>query len=260
MKTASCSSCNLFNVCIPQGLDKDNIEKLDTLVRRPRPIHRGEHIFRSGDGFRSIYAIHSGTVKVYLLTDACEEQIIGFYLPGEILGFNSIETEEYTCSAVALETSSYCEIPFSQVEEVCRRIPELQRQVFRLMSREISFSNDMMLSICRKNAEEKLATFLVSLSNRFQHRGYSAREFRLAMSRQEIGIYLGLTIETVSRTFSRMQKQNMIKVDRRSVTINDLPALRQISSGMAPDVIPLLPVHWPPARKPKSSGGGAFMF
>ena len=239
-KTASCSSCNLFNVCIPQGLDKDNIEKLDTLIRRPLPIHRGEHIFRSGDGFRSIYAIHSGTVKVYLLTDACEEQIVGFYLPGEILGFNSIEKEEYTCSAVALETSSYCEIPFSQVTEVCRRIPELQRQVLRLMSKEISFSNDMMLSVCHKNAQEKLATFLVSLSNRFQHRGYSAREFKLAMSRQEIGIYLGLTIETVSRTFSRMREENMITVDRRRITIDNLPALRQISSGMVPDVIPVL--------------------
>ena len=240
---ASCSNCNLFNICIPQGLDKDNIEKLNTLIKRPRPVHRGEHIFRAGDKFRHIYAVRSGTVKSYVLTDACEEQIIGFYLPGEILGFNSIKTEEYICSAVALETCSYCEIPFSQVEEVCSRIPELQRQIFRLMSKEISFSNDMMLSICSKNAEEKLATFLVSLSNRFQHRGYSAREFKLAMSRQEIGVYLGLTIETVSRTFSRMQKKDIIKVDRKSVAINNLPTLRQISSGMAPDVIPLFPVH-----------------
>lgn len=242
-KTASCSSCNLFNICIPQGLDKENIDKLDTLIRRPLPIHRGEHIFRAGDQFRSIYAIHSGTAKAYQLSDHCEEQIIGFYLPGEILGFNSIEKEKYTCSAVALETSSYCEIPFSQVEEICRKIPELQRHIFRLMSREISFNNDMMLSICSKNAQEKLATFLVSLSNRFQHRGYSAREFKLTMSRQEIGIYLGLTIETVSRTFSRMQKEDIIKVDRKSVIINDLPTLRHMCSGMTPDVIPLFPVH-----------------
>lgn len=242
-KMASCSSCNLFNICIPQGLDKDNIEKLDTLIRRPRPIHRGEHIFRAGDKFRSIYAVHSGTAKSYALTDAHEEQIIGFYLPGEILGFNSIEKEEHVCSAVALETSSYCEIPFSQVEEICRKIPGLQRQIFRLMSKEISFSNDMMLSICSKSAEEKLATFLVSLSNRFYHRGYSAREFRLAMSREEIGIYLGLTTETVSRTFTRMQKEDIVKVDRKSITINNLTTLRQICSGMPTDVIPLLPVH-----------------
>ena len=240
---ALCSSCRLSGTCFPQGLDRDDVQELETLVRHFRPIHRGEHVFRTGDKFQNIYAVRSGTVKVYRLSAGFEEQIIGFYLPGEVLGFNSIEQGEYVCSAVALETSSFCAFPFSLLEEVCRCIPALQHQVFRLMSKEIVFSNEMMMSHCGKDARQKVAIFLLSLSNRYQYQGYSAREFRLTMSRREIGIYLGLALETVSRTLSRMQEDNLITVDRKSVMINDLPALQQVCTGLGPDVIPLIPIN-----------------
>lgn len=240
---ALCSSCRLCGTCIPQGLDTADVQKLETLVKHGRPLRRGEHIFRTGDNFQSIHAVRAGAVKVYRLSADFREQIIGFYLPGEVLGFNSIEREKYVCSAVALETSSLCSFSFSRFEEVCRSIPGLQHQAFRLMSKEIAFSNDRTMSHCSQDARQKVATFLLSVSNRFQHQGYSAREFRLAMSRREIGLYLGLALETVSRTFSRMQRDNLITVDGKSVVINDLRALQQTCSEMGPDVIPLIPVN-----------------
>ena len=241
---ALCSSCRLSGTCVPQGLDKDDVEKLETLVKRLRPMRRGEHIFRAGDRFQSVYAVRSGSVKVYRFNSDFEEQIIGFYLPGEVFGFNSIEQEKYICSAVALEASSFCAFSFSRVEEVCHSMPGLQHRMFRLMSKEIASGNDMITSHCSKDARQKVATFLLSLSNRFQHQGYSAREFRLVMSRREIGLYLGMALETISRTLSRMQRDNLITVDGKSVIINDLRDLQQACSGMVgPDIIPLNPVN-----------------
>lgn len=238
-----CSSCRLYGTCIPQGLAMDDVQKLETLVKRGRPMRRGEHIFRTGDNFQYVHAVRSGAVKVYRLSADFKEQIIGFYLPGEVVGFNSIEREKYVCSAVAMETSSLCSFSFSRFEEVCRSIPGLQHQAFRLMSKEIAFSNDMTMSHCSHDARQKVATFLLGLSNRFRHQGCSAREFRLAMSRREIGIYLGLALETVSRTFSRMQRDKLITVDGKFVVINDLRALRQACSDKRPEVIPLIPAN-----------------
>ena len=231
---ALCGSCRLAGACVPQGLDKDEVEILETLVKRLPPLRRGEHVFRTGDSFQSVYAVRSGAVKVYRFNSDFEEQIIGFYLPGEMFGFSSIEQEQYVCSAVALETSSVCAFSFSRVEEVCCSVPGLQRQMFRLMSKKIASGNDRITSHYIMEARQKVATFLLSLSNRFQHQGCSAREFRLAMSRREIGIYLGLTLETVSRTLSRMQRDNLITVDCKSVMINDLRDLQQTCSGMGP--------------------------
>ena len=221
----------------------DDVQKLETLVKRGRPMRRGEHIFRTGDNFQYVHAVRSGAVKVYRLSADFKEQIIGFYLPGEVVGFNSIEREKYVCSAVAMETSSLCSFSFSRFEEVCRSIPGLQHQAFRLMSKEIAVSNDMTMSHCSHDARQKVATFLLGLSNRFRHQGCSAREFRLAMSRREIGIYLGLALETVSRTFSRMQRDKLITVDGKFVVINDLRALRQACSDKRPEVIPLIPAN-----------------
>lgn len=238
-----CSSCRIAGTCVPQGLDKDDVGKLETLVKRLRPMRRGEHIFRAGDRFQSVYAVRSGSVKVYRFNSDFEEQIIGFYLPGEVVGFNSIEQEKYVCSAVVLETSSVCAFSFSRVEEVCRSIPGLQHQMFRLMSKEIASGNTMIMSHCTTDARQQVATFLLSLSNRYQHQGCSAREFRLTMSRREIGIYLGMALETVSRTLARLQMDNLLIIDGKSVVINDLPALQQTCSGMGTDVIPLIPVN-----------------
>ena len=228
---ASCSNCNLSELCLPRSLTPQEFDDLEDIIKRSRPLHRGDHIFRSGDPFHSLYAVRSGTVKLYTTTDAGDDQIMGFYFPGEIMGFDAIENDRHLCSAIALETITYCAFSFTRLEDLCKKIPGLQHQIFRLMSRELSSDNELLLTLSNKNAEEKIATFLVSLSSRFNRLGYSSTEFRLAMSRQEIGNYLGLTIETVSRIFSKLQRENYIATERKIVQIKNLAALKVLCSG-----------------------------
>lgn len=230
---ANCSNCNLQELCLPRGLNVKDLEKLDFVIKGSRPIQKNKHIFRSDDSFQAFYAVRSGSVKVYTLNESGEEQIIGFYFPGEILGFDAIEEHSHTCSAVALETTTVCSIPYDKVNEISAQVPELQDQILRLMSREISKENKLLLTINKRSAEERIATFLVSLSTRFQKLGYSAKEFNLPMSRQDIGNYLGLTIETVSRLFTKFQKNGLLKIDKKSVCIQDLPTLHAICEGFS---------------------------
>ena len=228
---ATCSTCNLHELCLPHGLNEKDMEKLDHVVKGSRPVDKGKHIFRADDSFLSIYAVRSGSVKVYILNETGEEQIIGFYFPGEIFGFDAIEHHKHNCTAVALETTTYCSIPYDKIHEICIEIPDLQNQMFRLMSRELSNENKLLLTINKRNAEERIATFLVSLSSRFRNLGYSAKEYNLPMSRQEIGNYLGLTIETVSRLFTKFQRNGLVKINRKSIRLEDLPALHAICDG-----------------------------
>jgi len=227
----SCGECGLAELCLPWGIGHDGLERLEKIIKKSRPIQRGEFLLRSGDNFQSIYAIKSGTMKAYKMSEDGHEQILGFYLPGEILGLDAIENREHLCNIVALETSSACAIPFSQLEELCRKIPALQHQLYRLMSRELSSENESLLLLGKKSAEKKIATFLINLSTRLHHLGYSAIEFRLPMSRQEIGNYLGLTVETVSRIFTRLQKDNLLSVDHKLIKITNMPALRSLCAG-----------------------------
>ena len=227
----ACSNCNLSELCLPRGLEPEELNMLESVVRQSKPLHRGDYIFRTGDPFRSLFAVHSGTIKLYTTTDSGDDQIMGFYFPGEILGFDAIENNQHACSAVALETSTYCAFSFNRLEDICNRIPGLQRQIFRLMSRELSSDNELLLTLSNKNAEGKIATFLVSLSHRFKRLGYSSSVFKLAMSRQDIGNYLGLTIETVSRIFSRLQRDNIIATARKNVEIKDHARLKNICTG-----------------------------
>ena len=203
---ASCENCNLTELCLPHGLNRNELSELEKLVRQNRPLHKGDYLFRCGDPLSSLYAVRSGSIKLFTNSDNGEEQIIGFYLPGEIVGLDGFENSRHSCCAVALETSSLCTFPHSQLMDVCKSIPALQEQMLRIMGREISHENRLLLTLGKKSAEERIATFLSSLSTRFHQLGFSADEFKLSMSRQEIGNYLGLTIETVSRIFSRFQK------------------------------------------------------
>lgn len=231
----SCENCNLAELCLPRGLNKDELDELEKVVRQSRPLHKGDHLFRNGDILSSLYTVRSGSIKLYTHSDDGDEQIIGFYLPGEIVGLDGIENTRHSCSAVALETSSLCSFPYAQLTDVCKKVPALQDQMFRLMGREISYENKLLLTISKKSAEERIATFLSSLSSRFKHLGFSADEFKLSMSRQEIGNYLGLTIETVSRIFSRFQKKNYIEIDRKYIQILDRPSLEKMCRGSASD-------------------------
>jgi len=227
----SCANCSLSELCLPRGMGQAALEKLESIVKRASPLQKGEVLFRVGDEFKGIYAVRSGLVKVFATADDGEEQIVGFSLPGEMLGLDAIETQIHACSAVALETSSYCAVPFSELSEVSIEIPELQNQLFRIMSRELSSENQMLLTLGKKNSEEKVATFLLTISTRFHRLGYSENEFKLTMSRQEIGNYLGITFETVSRVFGRLQRNGIIKVNRKMIKIIDMVALKNLVSG-----------------------------
>ena len=227
----SCASCSLSELCLPRGMGLGALEKLESIVKRAAPLQKGDVLFRAGDEFKGVYAVRSGLIKVFVTADDGEEQIVGFFLPGEMLGLDAVDTQVHACSAVALETSSYCAVPFSELSEICKEIPELQNQLFRIMGRELSEENKMLLTLGKKNSEEKVATFLLTISERYHHLGYSASEFKLTMSRQEIGNYLGITFETVSRVIGRLQRNGIIKVNRKSIRIIDMVALKNLVSG-----------------------------
>jgi len=228
-----CSNCNLAELCLPWGLEINELEEFEKIIKHLRPLQKGEYLFHAGDKFQQLHAVRSGAgaVKAYKTTEDGNEQILGFYLPGELLGLDAIDNMEHICTTVALETSSFCAIPFSRLEELCHKIPNLQRQMYRLMSRELSAENESLLLLSKKSAEGKMTTFIINLSVRLHNLGYSAVEFRLPMSRQEIGNYLGLTVETVSRIFNRLQRDEVISIDRKLIKINDLAGLRRMCAG-----------------------------
>ncbi len=228
---ACCSNCNLQELCLPRGLDVDDLKKLDRVVKGSRPIQKGKHIFRGDDKFLGFYAVRSGSVKGYILNETGDEQIIGFYYPGEILGFDAIELHKHSCSAVALETTTVCSIPYDKINDASIQIPNLQDQILRLMSRELSKENKLLLTINKCSAEERLATFLINLSSRFHKLGYSAVEYNLSMSRQDIGNYLGLTIETISRLFTKFQRNGLMEIDKKKIKLINLPSFLSICSG-----------------------------
>lgn len=229
----SCTDCNLSELCLPRGLHLEELTQLDRIIKRSTPLHKGDYLFRAGDPLGSIYAVRSGAIKLYSLSNAGEEQILGFYLPGELVGLDAINSERHKGFAVALETSSYCAVPFPRLEEVCAQIPGLAHQFLKLMSREISQENRLLLSLANRSAEERIASFLLNLSGRYRRLGYSAQEFRLPMPRKDIGLFLGLTIETVSRIFGRLQRDKIIAADRRFISIINPAALDRLCAGSA---------------------------
>ena len=227
----SCENCNLAELCLPRGLSLDELEALEGIVKRTNPVNKGDYIFRVGDKFNALYAVRSGTVKQYTIIDNGDDQVLGFYFPGEIIGFDAISSGIHRCSAVALETSSFCTISYTRLENICNQLPGLQKQLLILMSRELSADHEMLATLCNRNADEKVLIFLLNLSNRFRQRGYASSEFKLAMSRQDIGNYLGMSIETVSRTFGKLQKENLVSVNNKTVKILDMIKLEQLCKG-----------------------------
>lgn len=224
----ACRNCSLGTLCLPLGLTPDDVDRLDSIIKRNRPLHRGDHLFRSNDKFNSLYVVKTGVVKTYTQSNEGSEQVLGFHLPGEILGLDAIESGNHGCNAKALETTALCEMPFDHLEELSASIPSLQHQLFRLLSKEISSEAEMMSLLSKSSAEERLASFLLGLSERFKRRGFSSTDFFLSMSRQEIGSYLGLALETVSRLFTRFQDEGILKVERKHVMILDMEKLRSM--------------------------------
>ena len=222
----ACSSCSLRELCLPAGLEAQEMEKIDRLVNQRRRVRKGEHLYRAGAPLAALYAIRSGFMKSCVLYEDGREQVAGFHMMGDLLGMDAIGGGRHMSDTVALEDCEVCEIPFPVLERLSREVPSLQQQLHRVMSREIVRDYGVMLLLGSMKAEERLAAFLLNLSQRFSARGYSPTEFNLRMTRQEIGSYLGLKLETVSRSFSAFQEQKLIKVRQRHVCILDLAGLR----------------------------------
>lgn len=227
----SCNNCRLAGICLPIALEAADIDKLDSIIQRGRPLRKGDHAYREHETFTSVYAVRSGTLKAYRVTDDGQEQVTGFYFPGEILGMDGIGMNRHASSARALETSAICEIPFERLGELSTRLPSLQRHFFQLMSQEIAYDQQLITLLGKNSAEQRIATLLISISTRNARRKLSATSFRLPMSRTDIGNYLGLTVETVSRVFSRFQKIGLLAVDNKEIVILDANALRETANG-----------------------------
>lgn len=227
----ACSSCNLRELCLPVGFSACEIERLDNLINARRTVRRGDALFRTGAPFTALYAVRTGFFKTRISSEDGRDQVTGFQMAGELLGLDGISAERHTCDAVALEDSQVCVIPFERLEELSREFPDLQRQLHRIMSREIVRDHGVMLLLGSMRAEERLAAFLLNLTERLRARGFSESALVLRMSRGEIGSFLGLKLETVSRTFSKLQDDGVLEVKQRHVRVLDVSALRRLLDG-----------------------------
>jgi CRP/FNR family transcriptional regulator, anaerobic regulatory protein len=224
----TCSSCNMRELCLPGSLCAEDMARAENLVYARRRVKRGEVLFNAGAEFNAVYAIRSGFFKTSQVDGEGREQVTGFSMGGELLGLEGIGSGTYQGTATALEDSEVCILPYALIEEMAREIPALQRQLHAVLSREIVRDHGVMMLLGSMRAEERLATFLINLSKRFLRRGYSACDFHLRMTREEIGSYLGLKLETVSRLFSRFQADGLIAVEQKHVTILDIAGLERV--------------------------------
>jgi CRP/FNR family transcriptional regulator, anaerobic regulatory protein len=220
-----CSNCGMRGICMPFGLTSADFSRLDAIVRSSRTVRRGETLYRAGTPFSNIYAVRTGSFKTVARHRDGREQVIGFHIAGEPLGLDGVCSEEHVCDAVALEDSAICVIPFHLLELLCREISLLQQHVHKMMSGEIVREAGLMMLLGNMCAEERVATFLLNMSQRLAARGYSPSEFILRMTREEIGSYLGLKLETISRMLSRFQKQAMIRVEGKQIRLLDIERL-----------------------------------
>ena len=227
----ACASCNLRELCLPVGMSNEQLDHLDTMVATKRTVTRGNTLFRAGDAFLSLYAVRTGFFKTCVASEDGRDQVTGFQMAGELLGLDGISSDKHTCDAVALEDSQVCVIPYHQLEDLSREFSDLQRQFHKIMSREIVRDHGVMLLLGSMRAEERLAAFLLNLTQRLQSRGFSASSLVLRMTREEIGSYLGLKLETVSRTFSKFQDEGILEVRQRQITNREPGALQALVNG-----------------------------
>jgi CRP/FNR family transcriptional regulator len=221
-----CSSCHLRDLCLPCGMGRPDLARLDGMHFGRRKVKAGEELFRGGDRFAFIYAVRTGTFKSSLMLADGREQVSGFHMAGELMGLDGVANGRHASAATALEDAEVCAIPYSLLTELAAGSADMQMVMARLMSREIVREHSLMMLLGSMNAEERLAAFLINLSQRLKARGYSPSEFHLRMSRAEIGSYLGMKLETVSRTFSAFQQRGLLEVDKRHIRIVDLEGLK----------------------------------
>lgn len=226
---ASCSNCGLHKICFPTGLAHDDVQRLDSIVDRSPPLHKGEHLFRSGERFQALYAIKAGVIKVYTINDLGEELIYGFFLPGDVLGIDALSSQIHHFNAVAIDTASVCVLPFYKLESLALEIPALNHQMFSLMSKSLLDGHLQSSILSKKSAEQRLAHFICSLSLKHLSRGYLHTEFRFAGLHRDVALFLGLTPETVSRVLSKFARQKIMSWRRKEVKIFDLERLSLVA-------------------------------
>jgi CRP/FNR family transcriptional regulator len=229
----ACSNCNLRELCMPIGLSTEELDRIDLIVAARRKIKRGTTLFRNGEKFTSLYAIRTGFFKTCVASEDGRDQVTGFQMAGEVIGLDGIVNDSHTCDAVALEDAEVCVMPFDRIEELSREVNALQRHVHKIMSREIVREHGVMLLLGSMRAEERLASFLLNLVQRLHARGFSQSELILRMTREEIGSFLGLKLETVSRTFSKFAAEGIVEVKQRHVHILNTDALKDIVNPKA---------------------------
>jgi len=225
----ACESCGVRRLCLPVSLDGEALSTMDKLVKRHAPMKKGDYLFRTGDKFKSLYAIQYGSMKSYGLTLDGKEQVTGFHLTGEVLGLDALDGEEHHCNAVALEKTEICEIPFSGLEALQSEVPSLQHDLNCIMSREIHRDHNMMLMLGSTTVEQRMARFLINLYERMKTRGASENILNLSMTRQDIGNYLGVAFETVSRQLAHMQDEGILSIKNRTIHLLDIERLENIA-------------------------------
>jgi CRP/FNR family transcriptional regulator, anaerobic regulatory protein len=226
-----CGDCGLRDVCLVEGLTHAELDRLTGMVATRRRVRRGESLYRSGDRFEAVYPIRLGFFKSRVTADDGREQVTGFPMPGDILGFDAISSGNFQCDAIALEDAEVCVVPFEKLESLSREFTALQHQLHRVLSREIVRDQGVMMLLGTMRAEQRIATFVLNLSQRLQQRGFSPTEFILRMTREEIGNFLGLKLETVSRAFSKLQDDGVISIEQKRLRIQSSPRLRDLAGA-----------------------------
>ena len=228
---ARCATCSMHQLCLPMGLDLADMDRLDQIIGRRRKVARGATLFHIGDPLVNLYAIRLGHFKTFQINQGGDEQVTGFQMGGELLGMDAISADRHYCNAEALEDSEVCEIPFSSLQQLLADLPTLLRHFHRMMSQEITREQGVMLLLGNMQATQRFAAFLVNLASRYEARGYSGSKFHLRMSREEIGNYLGLTIESISRLLSKFKKEGLLRVSNREIELLDPARLKAITAG-----------------------------
>jgi len=222
-----CGNCSLDNICLPRGLTQAEIDNISKVVKAKKTLQRGDFIYREGDNFKGILAVKSGSAKLIANDSHGNEHILNILLPGELLGFDGLSTQRHGCAAVALETMTFCVLPADSLDQLFQKLPSLTRELFRHSGEKMEEDKNLLV-LSKRPAEERLAYFLLSLSERLKRRGFSSSEFKLSLTRQEIGNHLGLALETVSRLLKKFQDEGLIVVQNRFIQITDQALLKNL--------------------------------
>lgn len=237
----SCAQCSLRELCLPGGIESSELKRLDEIVLRRRPVERGGRLFRVGDPMRAVYVARKGAFKTISVSEDGDEQVIGFHLPGELIGLDALGSGTHHCEAIALGTATVCEVPFEELSQVAAQTAGLQKQLMRVIGQSMERDHNHMELLSRRQASERIALFLHGFSERLHRGGQSGIDFKLPMSREDTAHYLGLAFETVSRGFSRLQDDRVITITGRRIEILDLPQLDRAAHGVVEAIVNQLP-------------------